>query len=50
VAARRQFQPQLGGHHAAAAIRRVTGDPDLHPLSIGHFQRENTKTQRTAVG
>ena len=30
VAALRQFQAQLGGHHSAAAVGRITRDPDLH--------------------
>src|SRR5712692_3111879 len=30
VAALRQFQTQFRGHNAAAAVRGITGDPDLH--------------------
>ena len=26
----RELQPELGGHYATAAIRRITGDADLH--------------------
>ncbi len=30
VTALSQFQSQFRGHHAASAVRRITGDPDLH--------------------
>jgi hypothetical protein len=30
VSALRQFQAQLGGDYTTAAVRRITGDSDLH--------------------
>ncbi len=37
VPALRQFQTQFGGHHAAAAVGGIAGDPDLH---AGPFARQ----------
>ena len=35
VAALRQFQAEFRGHHAAAAVGGITGDPNLHSLESG---------------
>jgi hypothetical protein len=40
VAARRQFQAQLRGDDAAASVRRVTGDTNLHRRSLA-FRKYN---------
>ena len=36
VPARGQFHAQLGGDDAAAAVRWITGDADVHAISVAH--------------
>ncbi len=38
VAALGQFETEFGGHHAAAAVGGITGDPDLHSAVVRPFQ------------